>query len=349
MTTDSVLVDRARSLADDLLFPQAQVVDRAERIPDGHLRALAEAGLFAIAGPASDGGSALDRSDAWRVGAALFGGCAATSFVWAQHHGVVRTVAGSSNDGLRESLLGGMCRGDLLAGVAFAHLRRPGPPPISATRVEGGWRLDGYSPWTSSWGAADWFAIAGESPNGELVWAMLPAAGHTGVRADVLDLPVFGATGTVTLTFDGCVVPDEHVAAIESVTEWREADRRQSAVGAPATLGIAERCIRLIREIDDPLAHETADRLADEHDAGASRYDELVQATAAGGDMVREASEHRAHLIALAQRSATALLAATGGRGMDLAHPAQRLARESTFFVIQAQTQTGRTATLTSL
>ena len=34
---------------------------------------------------------------------------------------------------------------------------------------------------------------------------------------------------------------------------------------------------------------------------------------------------------------------------MDLAHPAQRLARESTFFVIQAQTQTGRTATLTSL
>ena len=43
------------------------------------------------------------------------------------------------------------------------------------------------------------------------------------------------------------------------------------------------------------------------------------------------------------------LLAAVGGRGMDLGHPAQRLAREADFYVVQAQTPDGRTATLRSV
>ena len=341
-----VFVDRARRLADEVLFPNAQDVDRADRIPSDHLQALAAAGLFGIAGPERHGGTPVGRGDAWQIGAALFGGCAATTFVWAQHHGVVRTLGSSANTELSRSLLDDLCAGTQVAGIAFAHLRRRGRPPIAATRTTGGWRFDGFSPWTTSWGIADWFAIAGESDEGEVVWAMLPAGRTDGVEAASLALPVFMATGTVTLSFDGWFVPDEYVAAIEPADEWRRVDRRQSAIGAPATLGIAERSIRLLREFDDPAAAAAAERLATAHEAGARRYGELVQATAAGEDVVTEASDHRAALIDLAQRSATALLAASGGRGMDLAHPAQRLAREAQFFVIQAQTGDGRTATL---
>jgi hypothetical protein len=169
------------------------------------------------------------------------------------------------------------------------------------------------------------------------------------VTAGPLELPVFASTGTVTLRFDGCIVPDGQIALVESVDDWRARDRRQSALGAPATIGIAERCVRLTREIDDPAAVDAAERLAAQYAAGAERYDELLRRTADGHDVVVEASAHRAALIGLAQRSSTALLAAVGGRGMDLSHPAQRLAREAAFFVIQAQTADGRSATLGSV
>jgi hypothetical protein len=64
---------------------------------------------------------------------------------------------------------------------------------------------------------------------------------------------------------------------------------------------------------------------------------------------VAAASDHRAACLDLARRATTALIAATGGRAMDLGHPAQRLAREADFYVIQAQTADGRAATLRSV
>lgn len=340
------MLGRAESLADELLFPSAQDVDRADLVPTSHLRALADAGLFGISGPASHGGSALHRREAWRTAAALFGGCAATAFVWAQHQGVVRNVARSENGELREARLGPLCAGDEVAGVAFAHLRRPGPPPIAATRVAGGWRFDGFSPWTTSWGLADWFAIAAESDAGEVVWALL-AGDADGVVAQALALPVLASTGTMTLTFVDCFVPDEQVVLMEPADRWRATDRLTSAAGAPATIGIAERSIRLLAEIDEPAAVDAAGRLASEHADAAARYDALLEAIAAGEvEVLEAASDHRSLLIHLAKRSSMALLAAIGGRGMDLAHPAQRLAREADFFVIQAQTAEGRDATL---
>ena len=344
-TAGDEMLRRAQSLADELLFPAAQDVDRAEIVPTGHLVALADAGLFGISGPVSHGGSALDRGHAWRTVAALFSGCAATSFVWAQHQGVVRNVARSTNVDLREARLAGLCAGAEVAGVAFAHLRRPGPPAITATPVDGGWRLDGFSPWTTSWGLADWFAIAAESAAGEVVWGLIPAD-TTGVLARPLALPVLASTGTVTLTFEDCFVPADHVVLIEPADRWRLTDRLTSSAGAPATIGIAERAIRLLRDIDEPAATDTAGRLAEEHDGATARYDELLDAIGAGEDVLGAASDHRALLIHLAKRSSMALLAAVGGRGMDLAHPAQRLAREADFFVIQAQTADGRAAML---
>ncbi|MEM9747297.1 MAG: acyl-CoA dehydrogenase, partial [Actinomycetota bacterium] len=59
-----------------------------------------------------------------------------------------------------------------------------------------------------------------------------------------------------------------------------------------------------------------------------------------------EAADHRARCLDVARRSTTALLAAVGGGGMSLTHPAQRLARETEFYVIQGQSADGRAATL---
>jgi alkylation response protein AidB-like acyl-CoA dehydrogenase len=343
----------AQRVADDVLFPSAQDVDRSDRIPERNLAALADAGLFGLVGPRSHGGLDLDARSARRVMAAVGSGCGATFFVWVQHHGVVRALRSSTNDALVEAHLADLCAGRTMAGTAFAHIRRTGPPAIVATRIDGGWRLDGRAPWASSWGVADRFSVAAESGDGELVWSLVPGAGTHGVTATALALPVFGATATVALHFDGCVVSDDQVIGVESVEQWRRTDRRHAALGQPAVLGVAERARRLLAEERDGDAAGTADALAVELGVRWSIDDDLVDVMASGdgdgSDVIVAASDHRAACLDLARRSTTALLAAVGGRGMDLSHPAQRLAREADFYVIQAQTTDGRSATLRSV
>ena len=339
-------MDRAQAVADSVLLPVAQDVDRGVRPLGDGLRALADADLFGLAGPASHGGLDLGPIEARRTIAAVGSGCGATFFVWVQHHGVVRTLRTSSNDALVEEYLAPMCSGDVLAGVAFAHLRRPGSPAIRATRAsDGGWQLDGHAPWATSWGVADWFAVAAASEDGDMVWAKVPGHEAPGLVATPLALSVFATTGTVALTFERYEVATADVISVGDLDAWRRTDRRHAALGQPAVLGVAERAAGLLAERRDNDAVDAAKRLGDELATLWSRDVELVGAN----ESVASMSDHRAACLDLARRSTTALLASVGGAGMDLAHPAQRLAREADFYVIQAQTADGRTATLRSI
>jgi len=345
------LIERAQSVADQVLFPAAQDVDRGLRRPDDGLRALADAGLFGIAGPDPSGGADLGPVEARRVIAAVGSGCGATFFVWVQHHGVMRTVPSSPNSALVEQMLAPMCSGDVIAGVAFAHLRRTGPPAIRAQpTADGGWQLDGHAPWATSWGIADWFCVAAASDRDEIVWVKVPGSlspGLTapGFSATPLALPVFAHTGTVAFTFDGYHAAASDVVSVDDLDSWRRADRRQAAIGQPAVLGVVGRAIVLLGERADADSIDAAGRLDDELDARWQRDEELVVAR----ESIEAMSEHRAGCLDLARRSTTALLASVGGAGMDLSHPAQRLAREADLYVIQAQTADGRSAVLRTI
>ena len=62
------------------------------------------------------------------------------------------------------------------AAVAFAHVRRPGPPNPVATRVDGGWLLDGTLDWVTSWDIADVVMVMAHAPSDDLlVCCYLPA------------------------------------------------------------------------------------------------------------------------------------------------------------------------------
>lgn len=340
----------AQRIADDDLFPRAQDVDRSELVARDRFAPLAEAGLFGIAAPVDSGGLDLDPATMRRLTATIAGGCGVTFFCWAQHHGVVRAVASSPNRSLRDRHLRSMCSGTTMGGTAFAHLRRPDRRTVTACRTDDGWRIDGRAPWATSWGVADVFTVAAETDDGEVVWALVGGTDQPGIVTTPLHLPVLAATGTVALAFDGLTVADACVVAVDDADRWRRADRHRAAVGQTGVLGVAERAIRLLADAsrgdDDPASAAARDlgRQLDErwradadHLAALDRPDERV--LAAAGD-------HRAACLELGRRATSALLAAVGGRGMELDHPAQRLAREADFYVIQAQTTDGRAATL---
>lgn len=358
MRSSAGALEAASHIADTDLAPTAQDVDRSALVPRSRFEGLAAAGLFGIAGPTELGHLDLAPPVARRVMAAIAGGCGATFFCWVQHHGVVRTVRSSPVEALRSSLLDKLCTGTTMAGVAFAHLRRADRRAVTARRVQGGWSFDGHAPWATSWGIADVFAVAAESDEGEVVWGLIPGAASPTVQPRALPLPVLSSTGTVALEFSECVVGDESVIAIEDAEAWRAADRRRAAIGQPAVLGVAERAIRLLEHHDrlspadadngvnadaDNGVNEAVRSLRHELDDVWRRDDALL---ADVDTTIEAASAHRARCLDLGRRATTALLAAVGGGGMDLGHPAQRLAREAMFYVIQAQTDDGRAATL---
>src|ERR1700733_5520138 len=130
-------VREATTIAETILYPSAMAVDAACSIPAAHLDALAAAGLYGIAGPAEYGGLAADPATFWRVIEIMAGGCLATTFVWLQHHGAVRALAASPNEGLRAARLGPLVQGRQRAGVALAG-GWPGPPLLRARRIAGG-------------------------------------------------------------------------------------------------------------------------------------------------------------------------------------------------------------------
>ncbi|MFV0260556.1 MAG: acyl-CoA dehydrogenase family protein, partial [Acidimicrobiales bacterium] len=265
------LLDQVAEVAESVLWPTAQQIDQAAAIPRSHFAALAATGAFGLAAPRSRGGLGVGPAVARRVLRVLGGACGATAFAFAQHHGAVGALVTTPNDDLRRRWLGPLCR-DVLAGTAYAHVRRPGSGPLRAHRRAGGWRFDGVAPWVTSWGRAEAFSVAAVGDEGELVWALLPTDAGM-LPSSPLDLVVFGATGTVRLEFDGVDVADEAVLAVDDLARWRAGDRPLAARPNPMAIGIGDRAVRVVAATDP----EVAAVLDEAHDDLARRA-ELVTA-----------------------------------------------------------------------
>lgn len=343
------VVDRVAAFADDELWPLALDVDGRERIPAAHYERLAELGLFAMSVPADLGGPGLDPPTTRTIMRTLGRGCGATAFAFAQHLGVTAAVARTDNTGLSDEWLPRL-RSGTLGGTAFAHVRRRGTPVVRAEPApDGGWCLHGTAPWATSWGTAAVFSVAAVAPDGRIVWVLVAGEEQPGMRSEPLPLMVFGATATVRLHFDGLAVPSDHVLRVDEAEPWRRADRRGAARPNPLCLAVGDRALRLLSEAAPEIAAEQAevwDAVGERSalagalvDTGADLDDDAIATVAAA----------RAESILAAQHLTTALLAAVGGRGAERSHPAQLLARQSLFYVIQAQNADGRAATLSAL
>jgi alkylation response protein AidB-like acyl-CoA dehydrogenase len=354
--------DRARAVADGTLFPAAQTTDTADLVPRSNLDALRDAGLNGTQGPTDvQGGLGADHSEARAIFEAVTGGCGATAFVWAQHHGAVRRCVGGDGPA-RQTWLPRLCDGTASAGIGFAYLRRPGPAVVRATPAGDGWRLDGEAPWITGWGLADVFVTMARADDHRVVTVLVdrPYERSELVAGPPLRLAAMGSTGTVALRFQGLVMDADSVIGVQTPAAWSLRDRVGSALPSAAPLGIADRAIRLLGERDHPTPEllEATGSLRESLEERRRAADEVARAVAAAssGDDA-EALEsaidmgtlERERGLDLARRATDALVAASGGGAMSLAHPAQRLSREATFYLIQAQTGSLRAATLDRL
>jgi alkylation response protein AidB-like acyl-CoA dehydrogenase len=340
------LVQAVTKLADELLAPQAAAVD-AGTVPRSHLDALAAAGVLGMSAPGPDGAPAVPAAVARRVQELLAGADASTWFVQVQHHFPVRALAVA--DGLQHRLTQ-LAGGGTIAGIALSHLRRWPQRPVRATRVPGGWRLDGHAPWYTGWGLNDLALVAGASPDGQVVQGLVPAvAGPCLQPTALLRLAAMQATRTVALRFDALVIPDRDVVTVQPVAQWAIEDARPTVNANPACFGIALRALDLLAgngaEPAEPAALAAATRIGERlRQVRAETYRLVDEEDPDQFTERRLDLRARAHQVMIA--ATTALVLAGAGRAMSADAPAQRLAREAMFMLIQAQTGPARAAAL---
>lgn len=332
--TAPAVTDVAWQVSEDVLYRSALAVDAADLVPAGHLDALADAGLYGIAGPADYGGGDADLATFSRVVEILAGGCLTTTFVWIQHHGVVRALAACPNSGLRGEWLRALICGRRRAGIALGGAR-PGPPLLRARRTAGGYVLDGTAPWVTGWGLIDVLYTLARTEEGELLAALLPARTGDQLAASRMPLVAVNASRTVELAFTRYFVPEELVCSVFRQEEWLGREPRRLRPNGSLALGLAGRCCRLTGP--SPLDAEL-DRLRD-------RLDSVVLGGAVRGGAVRDGAgpvgtdadtmlAARAAAAELAYRAAGAAVTATGSRSIIAGQHPQRLAREAQFLLV---------------
>jgi alkylation response protein AidB-like acyl-CoA dehydrogenase len=322
-------MDRARELASGVLAPAAMGVEASQRVPPEHLDLLAAEGFYGLSGPRAAGGLDVPFAAACQIIEILAGACLSTTFVWMQHHSVVRAVTETGNTALRQAMLGPLCRGERRAGVALAGLL-PGPPRLRARLAEGGYVLDGTSPWVTGWGYIDTLYVAGRAEDDTVVWAVLDAGAAQAMSvltltaptltaptltAQALDMVAVMASSTVELSFTGHPVPAGRVTATLPLTQWRDRDAAGLRANGSLALGLAARCAGLI---------------------GPGPLDEQLARCRAALDTAEPASMPAARAAAceLALRATAALVVSQGSTAIRADQDAQRLAREALFLLV---------------
>lgn len=320
----------AARLAEEILWPAAAAIEAADQVPAPYLEALAQAGLYDLP---------RDPASAGAVVEALSGASLATAFVWIQHHSPLRLLEAVGGP-LADQYLGPMRRGELKAGIAYAALRRPGPPAVRARPQGEAWVLEGHAPWVTGWGLVDLVLVGARhqgtptDPAGpevdQMVWCLLPARARPGLRATRLRLEVLEASSTFRLDFDDTLVPPQEVVLVESFERWRQRDRAGHSLNGHLALGVASRACELAGS--DELAKQVS-----------LLRDQLLE-----GDPMQLASV-RAAASVLALRAAADLVAAGGGRSVESGSHAARLMRDATFLLVFGQTADIRAAQLAAL
>ncbi|WP_330455935.1 acyl-CoA/acyl-ACP dehydrogenase [Streptomyces sp. NBC_00820] len=334
------LVARARRLATELLLPAAERVDQ-EGVPASHLEAVKRSGLLGVGAPVEYGGAAAPAAVLRETAEILAGACCSTWFVQTQHHTPVQTLMRGELPA-RERLLGPLSRGELLSGVAYAHLRAYPRVPVRVRREGDGWRFDGTVPWYTGWGLNDVMLLAGTTDADEVLFAFVDARDQPGLRASApMRLAALTAARTVSLELDGLRVPDEAVALRTPYERWVPGDRAKTLNTSPAVFGIAEAALSLL---DEETAAPLRTRLGD-----ARRLAYALADHPAAHERAEERLAVRAQAYELLRAATTAAIVAGGGRTMALTSRAQRLAREGLFLLVQGQTAETRRAHLRAL
>jgi alkylation response protein AidB-like acyl-CoA dehydrogenase len=257
---------------------------------------------------------------------------------------------------LCELWLPGLQSGELLAAIAFAHVRRGGAPNPVAVKVDGGWELTGQLDWVSSWDIADvLMLLAATEDKSQFVIFYLPISDFADkfqqcVIGEPLKLLAMSGTHSRPIRFDRTYVCSDYVFSIIDANEWLQADAEKTVLPNPAALGVARAAIEQLNEVatirKQRSGQDAARTLAREFQLlRASSYSAIDDSETPRSELVKL----RVQTLEFAVKCTVAVITASSGGSMVTGNTAERRVREAMFLQVQAQTEETRNAALSRL
>lgn len=317
-------------------------LDGASDWPAEQLRLCGEYGVYRWFAGSEWGGLAWDEASILRGYLALSSACLTTTFILTQREGACRRVESSANAALKQRLLPELTSGERFATVGISHLttsrRHVAQPVLRARRADGGFVLDGYSPWVTGADAADYIVLGatlmdGDAPTAEQLLAAVPTDLPGASAGEPAKLVALSASRTGQFRLEDVFVAQEQLVAgpVENVMALGSGGGTGGLQTSTLALGLARAAIGFLAkeaerraELQPPLS-----ALQDEWD-----YVESALVGAARGMPACTNEQLRQQANNLALRSTHAALAAAKGAGFVAGHPAGRWCREALFFLV---------------
>ncbi len=321
----------------DSVAARSSALDRGDADLREDIGALAELGLFDVDRTPVSVAATILEAVATESLAVAFGAWAQRMTAAYLHHAADRSDAAGRTyravaDGSRPGVTGMAAAQRQVVGL--------GDVPITATPVDGGYRIDGPIAWASNVYPESTIVLAANTGDGRsLVLTFQASAEGVSIR-NAPDLLALNATASTMLGLDGVFVPQEQVLG-EDLTDFLSGVRPQFLIlQAAFCSGVAARSVL---EADGRLEGLGA-FYSDEHEALASRHDHMhAELHRLAADPARASL---ADLLLMRLDGAEIAPAATrleailcGGTGYAQGAPANRRMREAAFLPVQSPSQ----------
>mgnify|MGYP003332635892 FL=1 len=331
---------------DALCESLARRADETARVgpwQSGCFRLLADAGVLAAFIPADCGGTAADERAVLPMLASIAERCLTTALALTQWASAVRIIAGGPPQ-VRAARLPTLARGTALTTVGISHLstsrRHLGTPALVASPDGDGWRLNGVCPWVTGADSSDTIVTGAQLAAGEQVFFIVDTASPGLDIAPPMQLLALSGSRTSRVAF-------RDVRPKEIIVPGAAGGVRTGGLSTTAlALGSTNASLALLdREAEArPALAPIAASLRAEANEIAGR----LQAASAGAEPETR-DRLRADSSGLVVRAAQAAVTASKGAGFVVGHPAERLARESLFFLVWSCPQSVSTAVMCEL
>jgi isovaleryl-CoA dehydrogenase len=213
-----LLQQTVREFARNEVAPLAREIDREQRFPSESWQRGAELGLLGIAAPEEHGGTGLGLTEMCLVGEELSAVCVSTcATILHQADLVIGRLVRHGTDEQKARYLPRLCDGSLIGCLAMTE-HGAGSDVLAmqtrATRVDGGWLLNGSKTFITTAPVADLAFVYARTAEGEdrslgLFMIHADAKGYT--RGKKFSKMGWRGSPTGELAFDDCFVPDEDV------------------------------------------------------------------------------------------------------------------------------------------
>ncbi|MFK4834204.1 acyl-CoA dehydrogenase family protein [Microbacterium sp. ZW T2_14] len=224
----SSIAEATSEIADDLLSltadicarslaPYAAAAEQAERFPREQFRTLGQAGLLSLPYPEQYGGAALPTELYLQVFELLGRTWASVAVGVSVHALACLPMASFGTDEQKRRWLPWMLSGETLGAYCLSEAHAGSDPAAMrtrATRVDGGYVLDGAKAWTTHGGEADFYTVMARTspdPRSGISCFFVPSDA-VGLSASPPERKLgLTASTTATVNFDGVFVPDDRV------------------------------------------------------------------------------------------------------------------------------------------